>query len=78
MSLPITRHYSSLYTNSPYSRTTSCGIMQGRSGKTYRRLPPTCIVLQKPVRLLVLEWNDIRDKIGTNVGVYDNPTDFNG
>jgi len=25
-----------------------------------------------------MEWNDVRDEIGTNVGVYDNPPDLSG
>ena len=23
-----------------------------------------------------MDWNDLRDEVGTNVGVYDNPTDL--
>ena len=30
----------------------------------------------KACQVACSEWNDIRDKIGTNVGVYDNPTDL--
>ncbi len=25
-----------------------------------------------------MEWNDIRDEIGTNAGIYDNPRDLSG
>lgn len=35
----------------------------------------TCIGC-KACQVACSEWNDIRDKIGTNVGVYDNPTDL--
>ncbi len=35
----------------------------------------TCIGC-KACQVACSEWNDIRDKIGTNVGVYDNPQDL--
>ncbi|MBB5214488.1 formate dehydrogenase subunit beta [Parapusillimonas granuli] len=30
----------------------------------------------KACQVACMEWNDLRDKIGTNVGVYDNPADL--
>lgn len=30
----------------------------------------------KACQVACMEWNDVRDKIGTNVGVYDNPPDL--
>ena len=30
----------------------------------------------KACQTACMEWNDLRDEIGTNVGVYDNPTDL--
>lgn len=35
----------------------------------------TCIGC-KACQVACSEWNDIRDEIGTNIGVYDNPTDL--
>ncbi len=35
----------------------------------------TCIGC-KACQVACMEWNDVRDKIGTNVGVYDNPPDL--
>ena len=30
----------------------------------------------KACQVACMEWNDVRDEIGTNVGVYDNPPDL--
>jgi formate dehydrogenase iron-sulfur subunit len=30
----------------------------------------------KACQVACMEWNDLRDEIGTNVGVYDNPADL--
>ena len=30
----------------------------------------------KACQVACMEWNDLRDEIGTNVGVYDNPHDL--
>ena len=30
----------------------------------------------KACQVACMEWNDLRDEIGTNVGVYDNPIEF--
>jgi formate dehydrogenase iron-sulfur subunit len=37
----------------------------------------TCIGC-KACQVACMEWNDVRDKIGVNVGVYDNPPDLSG
>ena len=35
----------------------------------------TCIGC-KACQVACMEWNDLRDEIGLNVGVYDNPADL--
>ncbi len=30
----------------------------------------------KACQVACMEWNDLRDEVGTNVGVYDNPSDL--
>ena len=30
----------------------------------------------KACQVACMEWNDLRDEIGTNIGVYDNPRDL--
>ena len=30
----------------------------------------------KACQTACMEWNDLRDEVGTNVGVYDNPGDL--
>ena len=30
----------------------------------------------KACQVACSEWNDLRDEVGTNVGVYDNPSDL--
>ena len=30
----------------------------------------------KACQVACMEWNDLRDEVGTNVGVYDNPPDL--
>jgi formate dehydrogenase iron-sulfur subunit len=32
----------------------------------------------KACQVACMEWNDVRDEVGTNVGVYDNPPDLSG
>lgn len=68
----ITRHYSSLCHQFPYSRTTSAGLQE----EVAKLIDVTTCIGCKACQVACSEWNDIRDKIGTNVGVYDNPTDL--
>ena len=37
----------------------------------------TCIGC-KACQAACMEWNDLRDEVGNNVGVYDNPPDLDG
>ncbi|STJ14211.1 formate dehydrogenase-O [Escherichia coli] len=59
-------------TNGPDPRASGAGL-PGRSGETHRR--HHCIGC-KACQWRVQSGNDIRDTVGNNIGVYDNPNDL--
>src|ERR1700758_1121378 len=46
------------------------------TGKVAKLIDTTKCIGCKACQVACMEWNDLRDEIGTNVGVYDNPIDL--
>lgn len=68
----ITRHYSSLRHQFPDAP----AQVRDFKEEVAKLIDVTTCIGCKACQVACSEWNDIRDKIGTNVGVYDNPTDL--
>jgi formate dehydrogenase iron-sulfur subunit len=67
-SLDITRR-SATTTPSPHERQTA---------EVAKLIDVSKCIGCKACQVACMEWNDVRDDIGTNVGVYDNPPDLSG
>jgi formate dehydrogenase iron-sulfur subunit len=67
-SLDITRR-SATTTPSPHERQTA---------EVAKLIDVSKCIGCKACQVACMEWNDVRDEIGTNVGVYDNPPDLSG
>jgi formate dehydrogenase iron-sulfur subunit len=52
------------------------GVRQSYSGKVAKLIDTTKCIGCKACQVACMEWNDLRDEIGTNVGVYNNPPDM--
>ena len=48
----------------------------GTSRKVAKLIDVTTCIGCKACQVACSEWNDIRDTVGNNVGVYDNPNDL--
>ncbi len=68
-SLDIKRR-SATTTPSPMARQEAIG------GGVAKLIDTTKCIGCKACQVACMEWNDVRDEIGTNVGVYDNPMDL--
>lgn len=68
----IPRHYSSLC----HQLLTPAPHVRDYKEEVAKLIDVTTCIGCKACQVACSEWNDIRDKIGTNVGVYDNPTDL--
>jgi formate dehydrogenase iron-sulfur subunit len=53
--------------------TPSPGIRESSTGKVAKLIDTTKCIGCKACQVACMEWNDLRDEIGTNVGVYENP-----
>ncbi|HTI16255.1 MAG TPA: formate dehydrogenase subunit beta [Trinickia sp.] len=51
-------------------------VREPASGTVAKLIDVTKCIGCKACQAACMEWNDTRDKIGTNVGVYDNPLDL--
>ena len=49
---------------------------QTASGEVAKLIDTTKCIGCKACQAACMEWNDLRDEVGTNVGVYDNPADL--
>lgn len=67
-SLDVTRR-SATTTDSPHQRQTA---------EVAKLIDVSKCIGCKACQVACMEWNDVRDEIGTNVGVYDNPPDLSG
>ena len=52
------------------------GVRQPAVGPVAKLIDTTKCIGCKACQVACMEWNDLRDEIGTNVGVYDNPPDL--
>src|SRR3990170_7913250 len=68
-SLDIVRR-SATTTPSPSVREPQAG------GKVAKLIDTTKCIGCKACQVACMEWNDLRDEVGTNVGVYENPADL--
>jgi len=67
-SLDVTRR-SATTTESPHQRQTA---------EVAKLIDVSKCIGCKACQVACMEWNDVRDEIGSNVGVYDNPPDLSG
>ncbi len=67
-SLDITRR-SATTTDSPHQRQTA---------EVAKLIDVSKCIGCKACQVACMEWNDVRDEVGSNVGVYDNPPDLSG
>jgi formate dehydrogenase iron-sulfur subunit len=51
-------------------------VRQSYSGEVAKLIDTTKCIGCKACQVACMEWNDLRDDIGSNVGVYDNPADL--
>src|ERR1700719_4054114 len=54
------------------------GVRQSYAGTVAKLIDTTKCIGCKACQVACMEWNDLRDDIGSNVGVYDNPSDLTG
>jgi formate dehydrogenase iron-sulfur subunit len=52
------------------------GIREPATGTVAKLIDTTKCIGCKACQVACMEWNDLRDEIGTNVGVYENPADL--
>ena len=52
------------------------GIRQAATGAVAKLIDTTKCIGCKACQVACMEWNDLRDEVGTNVGVYENPADL--
>src|SRR5437588_1406295 len=52
------------------------GVRDAGTGRVAKLIDTTKCIGCKACQVACMEWNDLRDEIGTNVGVYDNPPDL--
>src|SRR5437588_2621339 len=52
------------------------GVRDAATGRVAKLIDTTKCIGCKACQVACMEWNDLRDEIGTNVGVYDNPPDL--
>ncbi|HEY0720487.1 MAG TPA: formate dehydrogenase subunit beta [Gammaproteobacteria bacterium] len=60
------------------SATTTPSPSQRQTMEVAKLIDVTTCIGCKACQVACMEWNDVRDEIGTNVGVYDNPPDLSG
>ena len=58
------------------SATTTPSPSERQQTKVAKLIDVTTCIGCKACQVACMEWNDVRDNIGTNVGVYDNPPDL--
>jgi formate dehydrogenase iron-sulfur subunit len=51
-------------------------VRDAATGQVAKLIDTTKCIGCKACQVACMEWNDLRDEIGTNVGVYDNPPDM--
>src|SRR5690606_38340458 len=51
-------------------------IREPVSGSVAKLIDTSKCIGCKACRVACMEWNDLRDEVGDNVGVYDNPADL--
>ena len=56
--------------------TTTPPSVRGASGEVAKLIDISKCIGCKACQVACMQWNDLRDDIGTNVGVYDNPIDL--
>src|SRR5439155_12977261 len=54
------------------------GVREAYTGTVAKLIDTTKCIGCKACQVACMEWNDLRDEIGSNVGVYDNPGDLSG
>jgi formate dehydrogenase iron-sulfur subunit len=54
----------------------SPGVREAASGQVAKLIDVSKCIGCKACQVACMEWNDLRDEIGINVGVYDNPPDL--
>jgi formate dehydrogenase iron-sulfur subunit len=54
----------------------SPGVREPAGGTLAKLIDTSKCIGCKACQVACMEWNDLRDDIGTNVGVYDNPSDL--
>ena len=52
------------------------GVREAYAGTVAKLIDTTKCIGCKACQVACMEWNDLRDDIGSNVGVYDNPSDL--
>src|SRR6266481_4186762 len=52
------------------------GVRESYAGTVAKLIDTTKCIGCKACQVACMEWNDLRDDIGSNVGVYDNPSDL--
>lgn len=57
--------------------TPSPGVREPAAGSVAKLIDTTKCIGCKACQAACMEWNDLRGEVGTNVGVYDNPSDLN-
>jgi formate dehydrogenase iron-sulfur subunit len=60
------------------SATTTASPHQRQTAEIAKLIDISKCIGCKACQVACMEWNDVRDEIGTNVGVYDNPPDLSG
>jgi formate dehydrogenase iron-sulfur subunit len=60
------------------SATTTASPQQRQTVEVAKLIDVSKCIGCKACQVACMEWNDVRDEIGTNVGVYDNPPDLSG
>jgi formate dehydrogenase iron-sulfur subunit len=60
------------------SATTTPSPSQRQTMEVAKLIDVTTCIGCKACQVACMEWNDVRDEIGENVGVYDNPPDLSG
>jgi formate dehydrogenase iron-sulfur subunit len=60
------------------SATTTASPHQRQTAEVAKLIDISKCIGCKACQVACMEWNDVRDEIGVNVGVYDNPPDLSG
>ncbi len=60
------------------SATTTASPHQRQTAEVAKLIDVSKCIGCKACQVACMEWNDVRDEIGSNVGVYDNPPDLSG